>query len=299
MAQNVFDQACRYLAKLDPLEFLRWLLGLPAGSMIFRTWLDTRRIPFPGERDRYCDTVAHLEDVQRGQLPWALILEFQLEPDALMFGRLFAYGGQVWLEIKPSMERGDRFHFGALIVNLTGKGDAARTMEWPEAGLFTGLRPCERNLSGYEAKTVLDAIAAGRVGRVVLPFIPLMQGGCESGIIQQWLTVASTEPDLRRRSDYGGLVEVFAEAVDCAEAWNQALKGWPMIESKVVSRWRNEGRIEGLLEALLRVLRRFGSLPADLETTLQAQTTPETLENWLDLAVRATSLDEFRQSTSL
>src|SRR5205823_10681522 len=140
-----------------------------------RGWLDTRLIPFPGESDRFCDTVAHIEDVKRGQIPWAIVLEFQGEPDPLMFGRLFAYGGQVWLEKKPSEERGDRFQIGAVVVNLTGSGDAARTMDWPAAGLLTALRPREVNLSRLDAKDVLDGIAAGGVPRVVLALIPLMQ----------------------------------------------------------------------------------------------------------------------------
>src|SRR3954471_3454254 len=122
MTPNRFDQAARYLAKLEPVLFLCWLLKVPADAVLFRGWLDTRLIPFPGESDRFCDTVAHVEDVKRGQIPWAIVLEFQGEPDPLMFGRLLAYGGQVWLEKKPSEERGDRFQIGAVVVNLTGRG---------------------------------------------------------------------------------------------------------------------------------------------------------------------------------
>ena len=36
MAQNVYDQACRYLAKLEPADFLCWLLGLPPDALLFR-----------------------------------------------------------------------------------------------------------------------------------------------------------------------------------------------------------------------------------------------------------------------
>src|SRR5262249_31174521 len=60
MARNVYDQAARYVAKLDPASFLRWLLRM--ASVLFHRWLDTRQLPFPGEADRICDTVACLED---------------------------------------------------------------------------------------------------------------------------------------------------------------------------------------------------------------------------------------------
>lgn len=148
MSPNPFDQASRYLAKLEPPGLLGWLLRLPADQMRFRGWLDARRISFPGELDRTCDTVAVLEDAARGGVPWALPVEFQIEPDPLMFGRLLGYLGSLWVELKPSAERGDRFQVGAVVVNLTGRGNTAQTMDWPEAGLLTRLGVVERNLAG-------------------------------------------------------------------------------------------------------------------------------------------------------
>src|SRR5262249_18557088 len=56
MVVTRFDRASRYGAKLDPVGFLRWLLG--EATLLFRRWLDTRSLPFPGEPDRTCDTVA-------------------------------------------------------------------------------------------------------------------------------------------------------------------------------------------------------------------------------------------------
>jgi hypothetical protein len=99
MPINPFDQACRYLARLDPVALLSWLLNLPPSA--FQGWLDTRTIPFPGEPDRTCDTVAFLLDLTRGGIPWAVVIEFQIDPDHLMFGRLLIYMGQVWIERKP------------------------------------------------------------------------------------------------------------------------------------------------------------------------------------------------------
>lgn len=55
---RVFDQAAPYAAKLDPAVFLRWLLDTLDAQLTFHGWLDTHTIPFLGEADRICDTVA-------------------------------------------------------------------------------------------------------------------------------------------------------------------------------------------------------------------------------------------------
>ncbi len=35
MSVNHFDQASRFAAKLDPVEFIKWLLNLPADAFAF------------------------------------------------------------------------------------------------------------------------------------------------------------------------------------------------------------------------------------------------------------------------
>src|SRR5712691_779428 len=97
-------------------------------SLLFRRWLDTRRLPFPGEADRICDTVACLEDPAVGGVLWAVPIEFALEPESDLFGRLLAYLGLLWLEERPSAQRGARFAVGAVVINLTGRGNTARDM---------------------------------------------------------------------------------------------------------------------------------------------------------------------------
>jgi hypothetical protein len=242
--------------------------------------------------------------VQRGHIPWAIIIEFQIVPDALMFGRLLGYGAQVWLELKPSEERGDRFWIGAIVVNLTGRGTATRVMEWPETGLFTALRPVEVNLGEMSAKAMLDRIAAGEATPVILPFIPLMQGGDDLAIIQQWIALASAEQDTKRRGDYGGLAIVLSEALGRRDIWKQALKGWNIMQSQQVLEWQAEARAEGEAKgratALLRLLQiRHGNVPADLIATITAMTDLATLDRWFDAGVTSSSLDDFRQAAGL
>ncbi len=55
---GVYDQSARYTAKLDPAGFLCWLVPGVVRVWAYRDWLDTRTLPFPGEPDRTCDTVA-------------------------------------------------------------------------------------------------------------------------------------------------------------------------------------------------------------------------------------------------
>src|SRR5215813_13863992 len=265
MARNVYDQAARYAAKLDPVGFLRWLLR--GASLNFHGWLDARRLPFPGEADRICDTVACLEDPAVPGMLWAVPVEFALEPEADLFGRLLSYLGLLWLEMRPTQERGSRYNVSAPVINLTGHGHTSRDMSL--AGMRTFLQVEERDLAGEDAASILAGIASGGVARCLLSLVPLMQGGAEAGIIQQWVQLASAEPDARRRGDYAGLALVFAEAASCRPVWQQALQGWNVVQSQQVLEWMAEGEVRGQVRSLLRVLRaRFGTLPADLEAAI-------------------------------
>jgi hypothetical protein len=308
MPPNRFDQASRYAAKLDAVGFLCWLLREDAAELRFRLWLDTRTLPFPGDPERTCDTVAWLGDADPA-VEWAVPVEFCLEPDGELFGRFLVYLGQLWLEKRPTDAGGERFAVGAVVVNLTGRGRTSRNMSLRQTGVRTNLEVGERNLCDEDAAALLDAIAAGRASRCLLPWIPLMRGGEEPGIIQRWIELASQETDSRRRGDYGGLALVFAEAAKRLPIWKDALKGWNVIESQQVLEWINMGRAEGEIkgevkfgiDSLLDVLAtRFPpGAPADLETAIRASTNRDQLHGWLLNAVKADSLDAFRQATGL
>src|SRR5262249_56603993 len=127
MPPNRFDQASRYAAKLDAVGFLSWLLREDAAELRFRLWLDTRTLPFPGDPERTCDTVAWLGDADPA-VEWALVLVFCLEPVSELFGRLLIYLCQLWGKKRPTDARGERFAVGAVVVNLTGRGQTSRDM---------------------------------------------------------------------------------------------------------------------------------------------------------------------------
>ena len=300
MAQtNDFDQAGRFLAKADPTEILGWVLGLPTDQFRFIRWLDTRSLPFPGSGDRVNDLVAHVEQVHPPGRPWLIAVETQSEPDPLMFGRLLEYLGRLWQVEKPSSERGDRFCLGAAVVNLTGVGRSSLDLEWPPAGPRTCLRVMERNVGRESAAQALTAIGTGATGKMVLPLIPLMAGGREPGIIEEWVRLASAEADPRRYSIYGALARVFASRALQAAEWIVALKEWNVTRSPVVEEWRTEGRIEGRVEgATLLVIEaleiRFGAVPPSTITAIQATRDLSRLKTLHRCALEAASLNEFR-----
>jgi hypothetical protein len=186
----------------------------------------------------------------------------------------------------------------------TGVGWTSRDMLLPQTGLRTCLQVAERNLTEEDAAATLAGIAEGRVARCLLPWIPLMWGGAEAGIIEQWKPLALAEPDARR-ADYGGLALVFAELTDCRPQWKKALEGWNVEQSRQVLEWQaiaeKRGKVEGKAESVLRVLqRRLGAaVPADLEAAIRGIAEQVQLDRLLDAASVAGSLDEFRRSVNL
>ena len=119
-------------------------------------------------------------------------------------------------------------------------------------------------------------------------------------IIRQWKRLAETEPDDVLRSVYAVLALTFAELTKGLVAWQRALENWNMQESQTMLGWirkgQQEGRLEAKREALLRVLRR--RFPADALTDIQAAVEGtnglDILDRWIDAAVAAPSLADFR-----
>ncbi len=299
MAINHFDQASRYAAKRDPAGLLCWLLG---ATIQFVRWLDARSLPFPGEPDRTCDTVACLSDVSEPGALWAVPIEFSLRPDGGMFERLLEYLGRAWRELRPQRQGRRRGHYcvGAVVVNLTGRRrTASQNMRLGRTRLRTRLGVGERNLARNSAAAALAGIAAGTVARCLLPFIPLMHGGCEPGIIARWVQLAQAEPDRQPRGDYGGLALVFAELAGCRPAWEQALGSWNVVESQVVLGWLAEGDTRGALRTRREDLRmlleeRFGPLPQPLLERIEGADDLNRLQAALRQVVHIQALDDLQ-----
>jgi hypothetical protein len=241
--------------------------------------------------------VACLDDAAQPAPLWALPIEFQTKPDAEMFGRLLEYLGSVWRQKRPPERPGEHFQVAAILVNLTGEGHTARDYRLGDAR--TLLEPAEVNLATCDAAKVLAGMAAGEVALCVLPFIPLMHGGAEPGIIEQWLTIARAEPDQRKRGDYGGLALVFAELAGCRPAWKEALKEWNMQQSQQVLEWQAEAALQATLQTRRDDLRmlledRFGLLPEALRQRIDNTEDMELLRAAMRQVSKIQSADELQ-----
>jgi hypothetical protein len=301
-----YDKAVRYAAKqLDVVGFLGWLLPGVTDHWRWAGWLDTRTVPFPAEQERTCDTVAALERLAGDAPPAAVVVEFELRARPEILERLAEYMMRVRRDLPAHRDPFVAYEVAGVVVNLTGPPLRAVWATSPPdlGGIGLELRTAPRTLREMDAAAVLAAIREGTTARCILPWIPLMSGADETGIIEEWKRLALAEPDERKRGDYGALARLFARPAGRADVWKAALEGWNMEVSDFLQEWVAKGRAAGLAEGVLsarradlrRILeRRFGPVPADLLARIDSQASPATLEQWLDQAVTAVTLDELR-----
>ncbi len=286
---NRFDKVCRRLARLTADGFLAWQLG---SQLVFKDWLDTRSTPEPEERDLTGDTIAAL--VESGVGPWwAVPIEFQTQPDPEMFGRALEMLGRTWRGLRPPGGRADRFQVGMLVVNLTGRGNASRDMQI--AGLHTQLKVVECNLSEIEAIDTRDRIANAVLSRCVLPWVPLMQGGCEVPLIEHWKALAEAEPDKELRLTYAACALIFAELSGCGPTWKIALEDWNVTESQTVLEFIAEGEVKTRAADILETLQiRFPNQTApELIALIRGTKDRDCLMKWFRAALTAATADDF------
>jgi hypothetical protein len=316
------DQSARFLIKNAPEAFLRWAAPGLLDVWRFSGFADTRTVEFPGEPERTCDTVIEL--VRRGGR-LLLDVEAQATPHPDMVERLGEYTFRLRRELRSSRRR---FDVACLLLTLTGPRQTealdTRQPELGDAGM--SFRVAQVVLREQSAAAVLLRAQQGQLPRQVLPWIPLMQGGEERGIIRRWRGLAHQEPDARWRADYGALAKVFAQLAE-QPLWAALLEDWDMKESSLINEWiaqgektgrargqeegrrqgqeegrqqgREEGQVQGRRDTLLRaVAKRFSTVPADVRQLIENETRIDELDRLLDAAVLAPSLEVFRQQVS-
>jgi hypothetical protein len=299
---GVYDQAGRYAIKRRPSAFFTWQAPALWAAYRLVRWQDTRTLPFPGEPDRVCDTVAEFEHQAKPHSRCLVDVEVQAEPDADMLERLGEYAFRLRRELRYGPGAANKYAVFGLVLNLTGAEQPNRLdmslPEWSAAGQW--LQVAQGTLSTEDAAQTLVRIAAGDLERWVLPWLPLLRGAAEAVNLTEWQRLASQEPDRQSRSDFGALALVFAELAGTAAVWRKALKGWNMRQSPQVLEWQAQARAEEAIGRsrthLLRALElRFGTpVPEDLATAITAMDDLPELDRWFDASLTAPSLDAFR-----
>ena len=294
----VYDQAGRYAIKRRPSAFFTWRAAPLWLAWKFVRWQDTRTLPFPGEPDRVCDTVAEFEHQADPRQRCLVDVEVQAKPDADMLERLGEYGFRLRRELRYGPGAAGKYPALSLVLNLTGaeqpSGLDMTLPEWSAAGQW--LQVGQATLSAEDAGPTLARIAAGELERWVLPWLPLLRGAAKPANMAEWKRLAAQEPESRSRYEFGGLALVFAVLAGMDSVWRKALQGWNMTECSIVNEWQDAARFETRMEDLRRALRlRFGMpVPADLEDQLAAIKRKAELDRWFDASLTAPSLDAFR-----
>lgn len=309
MSLSDFDQAARYLIKLDPVTTLGWILPKLGSGLQFQRWLETQSISYPGESERRCDTVMELVSETGTVPPWAIVVDSQTRPDSSMMGRLLEYLALLYRILRHGPHGKDAYQVGAMLLNLTGPTqnselEMALSGE-PEVGLHFKVKTL--TLEKTSAENHLQIVEEKKAW-ALLPWTALMENGSEPETIQKWEELAKQEPDHRRRSDIGFLTRIFARLRPGAELWEELLKEWNVEQSTLLREWmdkgREEGRVEGQVkgeakgkrESLLDVIQRWGDpVPEDLRKLIEQENDLDQLSQWFRQALAATSVDEIRQ----
>jgi hypothetical protein len=295
---GVYDQAGRYVIKRQPSAFFTWRAPSLWRTWKFMRWQDTRTLPFPGEPDRVCDTVAEFENPTDSKRLCLVDVEVQAKPDADMLERLGEYAFRLRRELRCGPGAADKYPILCLLMNLTGAEQPNRLdmtlPEWNAAA--QSLQVAQATLSAEDAGQTLARIGEGELERWVLPWLPLLRGAADPANMSEWKRLAAQEPDSRDRFEFGALALVFAALAGTASVWDKALKGWNMTECSIVNRWQDEARKESAVEHVRRAIHlRFGtSLPAELDDQLATIKSKAELDRWFDASLTAPSLDAFR-----
>jgi hypothetical protein len=294
-----FDEVARRLLDFGGGELLLWLARFSPDRITFNRFLPSE-LKYPGVAHRICDAIAFLTDHALRGVPLAGLVEFQTRPDFDMFDRMGIAGHLFRLQHFPNNLPGDRWSLTGIVTNLTGFGRSSRTMS--HEGSCWQIQFRERNLRSLDASRVLLLIARNRLPKSLAGFISLMRRGGEEGIIQRWLEVTA-EMAVEARRELAAACVLFAELTGCQNQWITAVKDMGLIKSKYLTEIednaRKEGHTEGQAAAVLRLLKRYTTVPADLEAAIRACQDTTRLDTWLDLASDRLPIEEFRKKAGI
>lgn len=298
-----FDQIARWSAKLDGPDLFGWGLGrlAPPPPLAFARWDDTRRLVCPGEPDRTNDLLAVLDNHEQPQRPVWMIVEVQHEPQRGMLYRMGQYELALGQEIAPWLDAAREPIVASLLLVLSGEQRPA-SLRWQAPGLPGGTQvaPLVVNFAAEAAAEVLGGVAAGRVGAGMLPWVALMQGGSELGLIERWKELVEQKADAAKRASYRTAALVFAELGRAQVNWLRALEGLDMAESQYIKAFEQRSEERGatktkrayLLEAI--TARLASPVPEAVRLAVEGTNDPDTLDRWYASAIRVGTLAELR-----
>jgi hypothetical protein len=297
------EQTARYALKLVPSEVLFWVIPELDADLAFVRWLDTQTIAFPGEPDRRCDTVAELVSRSGQSPPWALILEVEARARRNILARVLEYRARLLRKLRHGPRRRDPYLVVAVVFFLRGEQKELEVkvqLPGTDIGHHDRIKPF--SLATQNAAGVLERIGREELGRSILPWVPLMLGGGDEKVVQEWVRLANMEANAHRRSEYAALAQVFAAWKKLSPVWKQALEGLKVEEISIVREWkeeaRNEARVQERRGHLLMVLgTKFPpEIPAELARTIDQTADPALLSRWFQAALKAPSLEAFRSA---
>lgn len=299
---GMFDQTAREACKLDAVPFFDWLWRRfdPPPLLEFERWDDTRRRPQPGGPDRTDDLVAVLRRPDAPEQRTWMIVEAETEPERFIFHRLGMYGLLLSMELSQAPGPVDEPPVGTVLLNLTGQPrTGALRLVVPGTPCGQTVTPLVVNFRGVGAAATLAEMTAGQTGLCLLPWVPLMAGGGEPALIEEWKRLALMEPNVQRRQTYRALALVFAELAKELVNWQQALEGWQMQESQVILGWIQQGEQRGIVKnaraALLELvrLRLQDPVPEAVRLAVEGTNDVNTLNRWFRAAATAGTFAEF------
>jgi hypothetical protein len=298
-----FDRAARYLIREWPVGFFLWLSLRFAQAWRFRGWLDTSAPGTPDQSERACDLVGEFQNIADPARRCLLDIESQSRPHVDILERLGEYAYRLRRERRYGRGRRGKYQVLSVLLNLTG-AEQPNVLDMTDATLGgAGLRieVVQRTLREEDAAATLRRIAAGELQRCVLPWIALMRGGGDAGIIEEWRRLASQERNADWRADFGAIALTFAELAKRKGVWQAGLEGWNVQESKFLTDWATQAELKTLRKGLLRALqlRVQDPLPADLVERINRCKKMRDLERWFDLSLTANTLAEFRAGAGI
>ncbi|WP_017324809.1 hypothetical protein [Synechococcus sp. PCC 7336] len=300
MTRNEYDINLRSLVGDYSQDFLQWLLG------------DAVRVeeivnPVLTSRERRADFVVRYSS-PNGKLGIAHI-EFQRQPLTVMPLRMAEYSLFILLDYGKAPTQ---------ILILLEDSKAAREM--PDVYECGGIRVQFRILRLWEQDPA-TILASDRPG--LLPLIPLMGPpnnlkqrleACEAAISER-VELKSRQQDLLAVAVL--LSSLQPTGRDVIEEFLRSRKMLDLMESPLLKDWLSEaeargeakgeakgeargearGKAEEGKRMLVRLLsHQFGPLPQAVSTSLQAIANPERLEELLDIALEAESLEDFQKN---